>query len=105
MSDRTGFPGRPYRIALWVIVILMVIPFLSPIIASSLAEAHGCRLHEGFPTPCIILGMDWGDTLYAMGVLGWLMLASLPFGVVAIALWFVIREIHKRIWHSRHGTA
>ena len=54
--------------------------------ASSFAKAHGCILHEGNATPCIVDGVDYGDTLYTAFVAGWLMLASLPVALLGLAL-------------------
>ena len=39
--------------------------------------------------PCIIAGHDYGQLLYTLGVLGWLMLLTLPAGAFAFAIWVV----------------
>ena len=82
-----------------VIVCIGMAPILSVVIASAVTSANGCELHEGFANPCVIGGIDFGDTLYAMGVAGWLALVSLPLAallglayVVVVAIGFVWRR-------------
>ena len=62
-------------------------PLLVSLLASAFANINGCDLHEGFPNPCIVLGLDWGETLYAMWTLGWLTLASLPVAIVILVVY------------------
>jgi hypothetical protein len=60
---------------------------------------YGCELHEGFVNPCIIFGADRGELLYALGVMGWFMLVTLPIGcagVVASLILFIILFIMGR---------
>jgi hypothetical protein len=35
-----------------------------------LVKPLGCQIHEGFPNPCMLLGIDIGDPLYTIGLLG-----------------------------------
>ncbi|HEV3410649.1 MAG TPA: hypothetical protein VG095_10160, partial [Chthoniobacterales bacterium] len=70
-------------------------------VAGIVANAHGCRLDEGSPHPCVIGGKDYGETLYALGVLGWLMLITLPIGAVAGLLWVIALIVHYAIWKRR----
>lgn len=59
-------------------------PLLVSLLARAFANINGCALHEGFANPCVVIGLDWGETLYAMGTLGWLTLASLPVAFVML---------------------
>jgi hypothetical protein len=77
-------------IVLAVILIVMLAPMASVMIAGSIAGSHGCVLHEGFVNPCIVDGKDIGETLYAMGMMGWLMIATIPAGLVALLIWLVV---------------
>ena len=97
-TARRRFPWTVYWLVLALIVLVAAAPLLSVIVASSVAEANGCVLHEGFSNPCLIGGSDWGDTLYAMGVMGWLMLATLPLGGGVMLVWLVILLIHYLAW-------
>ena len=54
------------------------------------ASSHGCTLHEGFVNPCVVDGTDYGETLYQLGMMGWLMLFTLPLAAALICLWVVI---------------
>ncbi|MDD7908783.1 hypothetical protein PUV47_02540 [Pseudovibrio exalbescens] len=57
-----------------------------------------CMVHEGFPNPCMIAGVDVGDTLYSIGMIaawGLLMVplffgyTALPFALVCGLVWWV----------------
>ena len=78
------------RRALWIfgglLALIGAAPVASVAIAGTLANRHGCTLHEGFPNPCIINGVDRGETLYAMAVAGWFMLVSLPLLALGLIL-------------------
>jgi hypothetical protein len=78
--------------AVVVVIILLVAfsPLISVVIAGSIANAHGCTLDEGSVHPCIVNGTDMGETLYTMGVMGWLMLATIPIGLVVVGVYLVL---------------
>lgn len=67
-----------------------------------MANRYGCTVHEGFANPCIVDGVDIGERLYTLGVMGWLLLATLPV-FVAIALLWVVVEIAR--WVMRRRSA
>lgn len=92
--SRRRFPWPIYLVVLAVIVVLAALPVLSVTVAGMVASANGCRLDEGSAHPCLIAGTDYGGTLYTLGVLGWLMLASLPLGGIAVLAWAVVLGIH-----------
>ena len=50
-------------------------------------------------------GHDYGQTLYTMGVLGWLMLPTLPAGGIAGLLWLVLLLLHHSRWKRRDVAA
>lgn len=76
---------RLYRIYVYLVLMLIgVAPMLSVLISSSIASLSGCRVHEGGPTPCYVLGMDIGEPLAIMFVAGWLMLVSWPFLIAGL---------------------
>ncbi|WP_118137484.1 hypothetical protein [Oceanicella sp. SM1341] len=60
--------------------LVALLPILSVLAAAAIAGALGCRLDEGSAHDCVLLGANLGETLYAMGVAGWLALVSLPLG-------------------------
>ncbi|MFK4811445.1 hypothetical protein ACI3KW_14690 [Devosia sp. ZW T5_3] len=92
------FPWAAYWIVWAVILFLTILPLLSVLLAAAIADAHGCRLDEGNAHPCIVWGSDWGTTLYAMALMGWLMIASLPLGGGAFIVWLVLLIIHRLAW-------
>ena len=100
------FPWARY---LWLAVLLLLIalaPVISVVVAGMLANANGCALDEGSVHPCLIAGADWGEALYTMGVAGWLALATLPFGVMALGALAIVLLVHRFIWHrDRRGAA
>jgi len=75
---RKRFPWIVYWIFLVLIVLLALAPVGSVVACGIIANAHGCRVDEGSVHPCIIVGHDYGQLLYALGVLSWLMLVTLP---------------------------
>ncbi|MDN7673792.1 hypothetical protein QZM22_15010 [Burkholderia oklahomensis] len=99
-ARRTTAAGRPppadrraliraYGFALAAILVIALLPILSVAAAGIVADAAGCALNEASVHPCLIGGIDFGETLYAMGVLGWLMLGSLPIGGLLLMAWAI----------------
>lgn len=60
-----------------------IAPVAAMIWASWFARRHGCDLNEGTAQPCIVNGIDWGDTLYACFVMGWFGMIGLPIALVS----------------------
>ena len=53
-----------------------------------LAGPVGCTIHEGFPNPCDLWGMDLSNTAYGMGVFAaWGLLLVAPVSLGAGLLW------------------
>jgi hypothetical protein len=71
------------------------------VIAGTIASWNNCTLHEGFANPCVVNGRDMGETLYAMGVIGWFMIATLPIGFIASVVW----TIGWALWTARKQKA
>jgi hypothetical protein len=76
-----------------LIIILILLFGASPIIvaitAGTIAEINGCTLHEGFVNPCVINGKDWGQDLYALGMLGFFAIGTIPIALVVAAVYLV----------------
>lgn len=79
-----------------VIGLLAGWPIMSVVIAGTIASWNGCTLHEGSANPCVVNGTDIGETLYAMGVMGWFMLATIPLGAIAFLGWTVAWALWAR---------
>lgn len=82
---------RPRWITMAVLLVVILAigaaPILSVIVASLIAQANDCVLHEGFANPCMIGGEDWGETLAGMFVAGWFSLLTIPVAGIALAVW------------------
>jgi hypothetical protein len=102
MSRRARFPAYVYVILLVVVLFLGALPLLSVAGASVVASLGGCPLDEGSIHPCIIAGMDLGEQLYTAGVLGWLMLVTIPAGILASVGLGIIWLVHYLVWRRRH---
>ena len=106
MADTSRrFPSLAYWLAFLLIILFMIGPLLAANIAESVAESHGCALHEGFATSCIIGGTDRGDLLYSLFVMGWLFFVTFPLGFILLVAWGWIRSSHRRRWFKRQVEA
>lgn len=63
-------------------------PVAVAVIASLIAVAASCAVHEGGATPCMIAGVEAGAALNAMFTAGWL-----GFQVLLISSLFTLAEI------------
>lgn len=104
-APKRRFPWWAYWIVLAIILLVALAPVLSVIVAGTIADANGCALDEGSVHPCIVNGTDIGSTLYALGVMGWFMLATIPLGAGALLLWAVVLIAHRLYWGRKRGGA
>jgi len=95
------FPWIWYIAALFVIVTFALTPIGSVMTCGIIANTHGCHVDEGSVHPCFIGGHDYGQLLYTLGVLGWLMLVTLPAGLFAFVAWLIILILHRERWQKR----
>src|ERR1051325_9049208 len=92
---------------IWFVVVLFIIaafafaPIGSVILCGVIANAYGCKVDEGSVHPCIINGHDYGELLYSLGVMGWLMLVSLPGGLFAFVGWLIFLILHRASWRKK----
>jgi hypothetical protein len=71
-------------------------PLGCAILAYQIAVSLGCRLDEGSVHPCLFMGQDIGGLLYAMGMMGWLMLATIWLLLLAPILWIAYAIVRHR---------
>jgi hypothetical protein len=95
------FPWVIYALALLAILAVTMAPVGSVVVCSWVANTHGCKVDEGSVHPCIIGGHDYGQLLYTLGVLGWLMLVTLPGGALALMIWLIVLILHRASWRKR----
>ena len=91
---------RTVLIGYGIILLWMILPMISVLTASAIADASGCTVNEGSSHPCIVAGTDIGDTLYTMFVMGWMFFLTVPTGLVALVLFTVIVLV-KRVRSAR----
>jgi hypothetical protein len=101
LPRRARFPWVLYWIVLLLIVLVALAPVGSVVACGVIANAHGCRVDEGSVHPCVVNGRDYGPLLYQLGVMGWLMLVTLPAGAVAFAVWLIVLLLHRCAWRKR----
>ena len=87
------------------ILFLGASPFIPVAIAGTIAERNDCTLHEGFVNPCVIDGKDWGETLYSMGMMGWIGIATIPLAVIIAGIYLVVVIIISIIQYVRRRNA
>jgi hypothetical protein len=73
-----------------LIVLAASFPLLAAMAAGTFASLNGCVLNEGGVNPCVLGGVDFGNALYSLGVLGWLAIATVPLGIGVLGVWAVI---------------
>jgi hypothetical protein len=105
MPTTRPFPWWIYILVLVVILVIALAPLVSVIVASEIAAAHGCQLDEGSVHTCIVNGEDWGQTLYMMAMFAWLLIASLPIGVILGGIWLIILIMHLLIRYRARKDA
>ncbi|MGB3545279.1 hypothetical protein [Rubrivirga sp.] len=106
-SQRRRLSASSRRILKWhaivaaLVLILVFLPATGALIAAGIASANGCTLHEGFSNPCVVAGVDIGDSLYPWAVAPWLLFITVPIGavllpVIAISAAVMISRARKR---------
>ena len=95
------FPWTIYVVTLLFIAVVALAPIFSVVACSCIANAYGCKVDEGSAHPCVINGVDRGELLYALGVMGWFMLVTLPAGAFAMLVWIVVLLVHRSNWRKR----
>jgi hypothetical protein len=95
------FPWIIYWIFLGLILVVALSPIGSVVLCGLIANSFDCRVDEGSVHPCIINGKDYGHLLYTLGVMGWMMLLTLPLGALAFAVWLVTLLFHREAWKKR----
>jgi hypothetical protein len=98
------FPWIVYWIVLALIILVGLAPIGSVMACAVIANAHGCKVDEGSVHPCIVNGHDYGHLLYTLGVMGWLMLLTIPAGLFAFAIWLVLLIWHRASWRKRFAA-
>ena len=92
---------RLFRILVLVASLICLSPAAVLTAVAITAGILGCRVHEGFKEPCLAGGTDIGGTLYAFGMSGWLLIATLPILAGVLVMWAVVEV--ARVARGRLG--
>jgi len=71
-------------IAYRALLLFTIAPILSTFLADLIAAIFGATLYERSVHPCLVGGYDLGPLLHSMSGYGWLMLITLPVGIILI---------------------
>ena len=80
---------RGLLIGYGLIALLAGWPIVPVVMAGLIASWNRCTLHEGFANACVVNGYDLGGALYAMSMMGWYMLGTIPLGALAFVVWTI----------------
>jgi hypothetical protein len=83
-------------VILSIVTVISLAPVASVVTAGLLASYFHCQVDEGGVHPCAAFETDIGETLYTMGVLGWLMLITIPVFVFVVIGWVVLFATRPR---------
>jgi hypothetical protein len=78
--------SRAFALLATLALLLALLPIIFAFAAAGVAEAWNCNIDEGSVQPCVVMGVDIRETLYAMGVSIWLMLVTILYIPVAAVL-------------------
>ena len=73
-----------------IIALITLGPLLITLLGGAAASLFGCTISEVGPQECLVLSVDIGWLFYAMGVIGWLFIITVPLGVLLFVLWTVM---------------
>lgn len=88
-------------IAYSALLLFTIAPILSTLLASLIAAIFGATLDEGSAHPCLVGGYDLGPMLYSMLVYGWLMLITVPVGIILILALTISLVVARRLESKR----
>ena len=86
---------RAFRTLIIVCVLLCLVPPLSLLAAGLIARWAGCELDlpPNTPLPCMILGGDYGNVLFALADFGWYAVATIPALLALLAGWLIVEIV------------
>jgi len=86
---------RAFRTLIIVCMLLCLVPPLSLLAAGLIARWAGCELDlpPNTPLPCMILGGDYGNVLFALAEFGWYAVGTIPAFIALLAGWLVVEIV------------
>ena len=99
------FHMRWYVLVLLLIALFAVLPVFTTVAGAVIANDHGCSVNEGNVNPCVIDGVDQGQTLAFMGMSFLYLLVTFPLAIVFFVFWLIVLLVHRARWTKQHRAA
>ncbi len=84
---------------LGLIALIAFSPIIIGLIGFFISWKFGCEMNEGGPSPCLILGIDFGEFLAVGSTGAFIIFLTLPAGFVAAGVYtgllFILNRIFK----------
>ena len=81
-----------FRRFIFVALFVLFIPFFIMLTIAGISQLFRCAISEGGGA-CLILGADFGPSLSALSVSGWLMLITLSIAACVFVLWLLVEIV------------
>jgi hypothetical protein len=85
-----------------VILLAGFLPLIGAIAAGMLGNALGCKVDESDSHPCLLFGIDIGEILYSIFVLGWAFLLTIPSSFIIFIL-YVFLILYRKIFKAKNS--
>lgn len=72
-----------------VIALIAVLPIISALLASFLGWCLGCSVNEAGTAHCIRFGINLGEMLSTMFIMGWATFLSVPLAIILLIVWSI----------------
>ncbi len=79
-----------------VTIVLMLLPLVLTILGGVLSWAANCESNGGNAPNCDLWGMSVGDVVYQLFFMHWLLLVSIPIGLLVLLVWSLIYVTLKK---------
>ena len=95
------FHMRWYWLVFVLIIAFAILPMFTMAYGISVANSHDCAVTEGNINPCIIDGVDQGQTLAALSMSYLYIFWTFPLAVGFFGFWLAVLLIHRYRWNKR----
>lgn len=102
-QPRWTWHGRVFALLYLLTAVWTLWPVASVAVTNGIAALLDCRLSEGGPLPCHLLGHDISRQMYVGAATFWLALVTLPTGGAALGGIFILDVLIRgvRRWRTR----
>ncbi|MEI9899529.1 MAG: hypothetical protein WDN31_04620 [Hyphomicrobium sp.] len=86
---------KVFRLVILGIVLFGLLPFVSLLVASTIADVAGCQLDMGGVVwPCVIAGHDFGGALQTLQSFGYGSFFTVPLLMVTVPAWLIVEAVY-----------